>query len=428
VSFVLSTDPRRTNEPWLVWDNRASLQARNDAGLHVLICGISDYPNLPGPGQPDKARGLGMRRLTATALSAYLMLDWVIRAHQSGQLAFPLATCRVLLSATPAEQAKAPPLGNTVQPYRPKMAQLGAPRCTLKSLQDAAVSWRTDAAQRRDAATLFYFAGHGIQRTRGDQILLLEDFASSSRLLEYAVDLSSLRDGMAPTRATQNIARTQFYFIDACRNLPPVVLSYQQLKAGYVFDVEESGLDDRRAPVFFAAPPDARAQAVPTDQTLFAAALLRCLSGEAAQPPRDDGNGREMTDWHVTSQSLNRGLKTVLDELNRTWNGVQSWIADGFGEDAVLCYLGRAPSVRVRIMVEPEPAVPATRVRVADSLKPATVLWSFPSGGSPHPYQQSLPAGQYDLEAIAPAPYTNQKRSCLIEPLGSRLWKLKVQP
>ena len=161
---------------------------------------------------------------------------------------------------------------------------------------------------------------------------------------------------------------------------------------------------------------------------LFVAALLRCLSGEAELPPRDEASGRDATHWHVTSQSLNRGLQTVLDELNRKWNGVQSWIADGFGEDAVLCYLGTPPSVPVRIMVEPDPAVPGTQVRVADSMNPANVLCTFPSGGSAHPYQQSLPAGQYDLEAIAPAPYMNRKRSCLIEPLGSRLWKLKVQP
>ena len=41
--------------------------------------------------------------------------------------------------------------------------------------------------------------------------------------------------------------------------------------------------------------------------------------------------------------------------------------------------------------------MPGTQVRVAESINPANVLWSFPSNGSPHPYQQSLPAGQYDL-------------------------------
>ena len=152
----------------------------------------------------DEAKAARLPRLTATALSAYLILDWVIRAHQSGQLPFPLATCRLLLSPTPSELQKAPPIGNEQQPYRPTMAQLGAPRCTLKSLRDAAAYWRADAETRSDAATLFYFAGHGIQRSRGDQILLLEDFASSPLLLEYAVDVSSLRDGMAPTTVTRS--------------------------------------------------------------------------------------------------------------------------------------------------------------------------------------------------------------------------------
>jgi hypothetical protein len=229
-----------------------------------------------------------------------------------------------------------------------------------------------------------------------------------------------------PTGALPNIAKTQFYFIDACRNLPVTVQNLQDPQTGYVFDVEDTGLDYRSAPVFFASPPDAKAQAVPREQTLFVAALLRCLSGEAAVAPRDDGNGRESSHWHVTSHSLNCGLKAVVNELNRKFNGVQKWTADGFGEETPLCFLPTPPVVPVSIMVEPDPAVPKTRVRILDPSN--AVLYTFPSNGSPHPYEHRLPAGHYNLEAQPAAPYIYKQRPCTIEPLGSRLWKLKVSP
>lgn len=425
MSLVLPGDPRRVNDPCLVWDNRPALQAQNKAGLHVLLAGISNYPHLPGPNEPLTAAGLGMRRLSSTSLSAYLLLDWLARAEQAQQLHLPLATVRLLLTPTPAETAKAPPLGG---PAGPAMAQLGAARCTLDLLKDAAKSWRDDAGARRDAATLFYFAGHGIERSRGDQVILLEGFGGpGGRLLEHGVDVKSLRGGMAPTVDRQGIARTQIYFIDACRNLPSVVLTYQQLQASWLFDVVESGTDDRNAPIFFAAPPDGAAQAVPNEQTLFSIALLRCLKGEAAKPPRDDAEAPADTHWHVTSQSLNSGLEATLEELNRQYNGTQRWIADGFGEDVVLCYLNGPPKVPVRIMVEPGPAVPHVQVTVQDVTAPAQPLCTFPAPGIAHPYQRDLVAGQYRMLTTSPLPgYRPLDRLCPVEPLGSRLWKLKV--
>jgi hypothetical protein len=40
MSFVLPGDPRRTGEPWLVWDDRPALEAKNTPGMHALLCGV----------------------------------------------------------------------------------------------------------------------------------------------------------------------------------------------------------------------------------------------------------------------------------------------------------------------------------------------------------------------------------------------------
>ena len=47
--------------------------------------------------------------------------------------------------------------------------------------------------------TIFYFAGHGVQRTQRDAVLLLDDFgAPGGESLANTVDANHLFDGMVP--------------------------------------------------------------------------------------------------------------------------------------------------------------------------------------------------------------------------------------
>jgi hypothetical protein len=426
VSFI--KPEARGPEPWLVWDNRPALAKQGLQGMHALICGLSGYPNLPpADGAPSDA-GLGMRQLSSTALTAHLILDWLLRAEQSGRLHLPLATCRVLLTPVAGELASAPALGNSDQSYRPTMQQLGAPGCTFDRLALAAKAWRDDASASADCATFFYFAGHGIQRERREQVIILEGFGGAGRLLQEAADVSSIYHGMAPTAMRPNIGRTQFYFVDACRNLPSAVQRFERLTANSIFDVEISTADYRRAPIFYSAPPGTAAQAVPRVQTLFSLALLKCLNGGGAWAPRDDGVGLARTNWYINSESLNLGLKSAMSELNRQYGGNQGWIVDGVTSDAILSYLPSAPQVPVWILVEPQEAVASTTVRVFLGTVPTALVCTFPSVGFPHPYQSVLTAGQYEFEAVpSTPPYRNQKRLCIIAPLASRVWRLNVQ-
>ena len=212
------------------------------------------------------------------------------------------------------------------------MREMSLPRCNLDNFTGAAEAWRRDAMEREDGATLFYFAGHGIQISLRNQALLLEGFGAGGPLGRHMIDTLSLRDGMAPfgnlenkpppTLSRPNIARTQFYFVDACRTVPSRMPSLQQLSVNSVFDAETPDIaDDRRAPIFYAALPKGDAQSAPEQQTLFSIALLRCLWGEAARPP--NANELHKNRYYISSQSLNEGLKAPLDEVNRRLNGRQ---------------------------------------------------------------------------------------------------------
>lgn len=390
MSFVDSRD-RAPNDRSLVWRS-------GRPGLHALIAGVSNYPNLPGPSGPPGAVGFGMVQLTSTALTAYLMYEWLIGAHEAGQLPYPLSTCRVLLAPQPEEVAASTRQG-------PGIAALGAPGCSVATLQEAAAAWRADAAQRRDDASLFYFAGHGIQKSRNDQVLLLDTFGAPGPLASHSVDVNSLRNGMAPTQAHPEIARVQFYFVDACRNMPPGLTTFEDLKVSPVFDVVRSGIDDRRAPIFFASLPDGKAQAVRGEQTLFSLALRRCLAGRAAFPPDQSAQGRARNEWYVSTQSLAQGFRSVLGEVNRQYQGDQRWTMDGSGEDAVLCFLPGAPTVPLQIEVDPAEAVASTEISVRGPYgggnRPPNVLRCPPQA---HPFLLDLPAGFYEIEPVLHTP------------------------
>lgn len=393
----------------LVIDNRQTLQDK--PGFHALIAGVSAYANLPAPDQPASAASFGMRQLSATSLSAYKVYQWLLKCQAN--LSLPLATCRILLSPTAAELQKEPALQG-----------LGS-ACILNHFLKDAKEWREDVSTHADNVAFFYFAGHGIQRSKTDQVLLLEDFNDGiGGVLRNSVDVHSLRNGMAPSAKRPNIGRTQFYFIDACRNLPSQITDFEKLDATAVFDVELSGFDDRRAPIFHAAIPDGKGYAIPLEQTLFCKVLLECLEGSAAEAPEAGG----VTRWHVSYKSLSEVLHDELERLSKEYGVEQPSVADGFGKDAIICYLNSAPEVPTVFEVEPSNASIHTRVRIMDD--DGMPVRELPLPLNPHPYSEKLPAGFYQfVVTIDPPtdPYINRQMAKPIK-LPSTTLKLRVMP
>lgn len=429
---VLPPNSRPTTEPWLVYDNRAALQAAGKPGMHAFITGVSEYPHLAKPGEPLTANSLGMRRLSTTALTAYLIFDWLLQADASNSLVVPLATCRLLLSPNQKELDRAGPPEITTAP---PMRTMSVPACDLNNFTKAAKAWRLDAIQQQADVTLFYFAGHGIQEASGNQALLLEGFGGDERLGRHMANALSIRAGMAPFANDRgdpspalprpNVARTQFYFLDACRNRPPGMPRLLQLGVDPIFDVEEPDIvDDRQAPIFYAALPEGLAQSDPKQQTLFSLALLRCLSGEAARPPNETE-----TKYYISVHSLTEGLKRPLDEINQKLGGSQRLQIHGLGEDAILCYLSEPPSVPISIVIDPDSALGRTSIQVKHANTDADVC-SFKCPPDDHPFARSLPAGPYQIlpidEALATPNPTSKKMTIIVEPLRQRRWTVKV--
>lgn len=360
-------------------DNRDNLQGK--PGLHALIAGVSAYPHLPaGTGTPAPD-SFGMQQLSSTALSAYKMYRWL--EGWQNRLRIPIATCRLLLSPSQDEA--------TVEPRLSGLAEA----CTQNNFRTAARQWRADASSHKENLAFFYFAGHGVQRNKGDQVLLMEDFGDDIEevTLDKAVDTNNLFYGMAPAAGRLNIAQTQLYFIDACRVLPSKFKNFERMTVPDIFNVELSGRDERGALIFYAAVPGSKAYALRGEQTLFSKALLACLTGGAGELKEENGQER----WCVSLQSLSEKLGEYIRLQNEENNSEQDFRVNGFGPEAIIHYLDDPPVVDVVFEVDPLDALPFTRVEITDDV--GKQVLSLPQPLNPHPYHRHLPAGYYTISA-----------------------------
>jgi hypothetical protein len=363
----------------LVLDKRSALAGK--PGLHALIIGVSAYANLPksedDPATPDS---MALRQLSCAALSAYRVYCW-LEEHQAN-FPVPVATCRLLLSPSAEELAAEPGLGLSTQ---------GA---TLDNVLRAAKDWRLDAATRPENMTVFFFSGHGAQRTQDDAVLLLEDFGDGlGGPLKNAVDVGNIFKGMATSSAFPEIAQTQLYFIDACRDFLKAFKNHEPDDTTAVFRVQLSTGDTRCAPIFFAAVPGTKAYSIIGEQSLFSKALVDCLTNDAGDFHEVEGEDK----WWVSVHTLGEALTMRLGDLNDRFNADQQVVTGGLVKDAIIHYLDQPPSVRVVLEVDPQDALGLTRLEVLDDA--GDPLPALPVPLNPHPYETTWPAGFYTINA-----------------------------
>ena len=364
--------------PELIADER--LKHAGEPLLHAFVVGVSRYARLPEPDQPGDPETFELRQLSATAGTAVEVVRLLEEANADDRLPVPLGTIRVLLSPTPEEQEVTREVGAD-----------GVPVPTLDAFLAAAEAWRADAAMHEENHTLFYFAGHGLQRTGEDQLLVLHDFGEGAgSKLRKSVTTGSLVGGMAPSASVPQIARRQLYFVDACRDRPDAISSYETMQPTDVFDREEPRVDDRATPQYYAAVPGERARAQPGKTTIFGDALLECLRGAAGTRDGVD------VGWHVSAGSLSRALKLVEKDKQRLDRRITFDPRGAQGDPtATIVRLEGVPNVDVTLLVDSD--VPE-RISISvrnEREEPVAV----PSPLDPNPFRCRWPAGAYRVDA-----------------------------
>jgi hypothetical protein len=355
-------------------------------GIHALLVGISSYPHLDSRAHPDAT--LNLRSLESAALTAYRLCQWLI--IRSANLYKPLLSCRLFVAPSKAEVAEEPALEGL------------RGSCDFVAFDEQAKAWRTAANLHKDNVALFYFAGHGLQKSHNEHLMLLADFADgTSTTLGKAVSGQELMNGMAPSLKRRTVAKTQVYFFDACRLSHRKIREVEKSEHAGLWDVGQLDTEDyRNVAVFHTALPGRRAFGRRGKQSIFSLALLDCLNGGAAEVMLQNPDGSE--NWGVSLSSLERHLRYHIDRLNRSPGEAQPFASERRG-DVWLHRLERPPTVDVEVQLIPAGAEQHTALRLLDGL--GTTVWDLSAPLRPHPYSRPVPAGAYN--AVASVTRTN---------------------
>jgi hypothetical protein len=267
---------------------------RQGPGTHALVVGVSHYPYLSGPMASPFGQNFGMEDLTSAASSASDVAAWLLEEYSNPDA--PLASLRVLLSPTP---------GETIN--EGVAARLPAQHAAMRDAVEADLMAFRTASKVPGNVAFVYAAGHGIQLTKRGAILLLEDFANEGRVELYgAIDVVGCHDGLDGDEYAAN----QFWFVDACRQLPPVARMFEALESGVLSLPVPLGEADC-SPLYLASTSRDVAFADVGGTTLFSQALLAALRGAAAAGPEND----QALGWHVPAGRLGDVVKERVAAL-----------------------------------------------------------------------------------------------------------------
>ncbi|MES0020234.1 hypothetical protein [Mesorhizobium sp. M0036] len=348
---------------------------------------------MPKSTQPADPEKFNLLRLASPALSVWEICRWLVANADS--LACPLATIRLLMSPSAKEKQKLTPidLGEGKQLKRTNIEPADWTHFVTE-----AIDWRKEAATDPRSMTFFYYSGHGLERL-GRPLITLADFTdpAAGGVLQRSCEVTAnFVLGMAPSANRPDIARTQFYFVDACRE---TVMDYPGLAnaPGTVWD-PLPGIDDRATPMFMASYPGSIAQAIAGKKTDFCEALIKSLENGAENPDMNDPQQR----WPVTSFTLNTALDNHFLEKK---TGQYAPATGTIFKKVTLRWLTSPPEVEFRLVIRPDAAIGVTGLaleRVGGGFRK-----DISPSAADHPYAVTSQAGIFQLTAKAAAGFAD---------------------
>jgi hypothetical protein len=351
----------------------------DNPGTHVFVIGVSAYKHLSGGTEPsENADLLGMKQLSAAARSASEFAAWVRDEYHNPSV--PLSSLRVLLSPSPGES------------IHPRIAELQNDRttATLENVERELVEFRKACDRHPESIAVVYIAGHGVQLSKHGSIVLLHDCGSDdhSTLLKGAINVAGVHAGFNHPETAQ----TQFWFVDACRQVPYVAVRFEQMEGGLTLDVRKGGTAGTTA-LFLGAATDSPAYGCKNGVTLFNEALMGGLRGKIAESPKKGVSQH----WTVTTFELAKQLPARLEYLARKHGVEQTVDPAGRLINAVFHTYQKTPIADLTIALSPmEQAQGCVGCLRNGALK--TVV----QGVRDWPMTQRLEAGIYTIEVVTP--------------------------
>ncbi len=362
-------------------------------GTHALVIGVSEYRHFEDGVEPTAAgEEFHMEQLSAAARSASEFAKWLLDDYRCQRA--PLRSLRVLLSPSPGEE------------IHPDIAAriAGADHAANRAnVQNDVVEFRNACDSHTDNVLIVYVAGHGVQLTKHGAIVLLSDFGRPGQLamLEGAIDMASVHAGMNHP----NTARTQFWFVDACRQKPSIARRFEALEGALALDVPNGSTEV--SPLFLSATTGTQAFARPGGVTLFNEALMASLAGAAATGPQAGG----IDSWHVSVTELIRRLPDEVMSLAEAEGAEQSVDIAGKIHEAVVHEFEETPQVDLRVELLPEAARAVSRGSLKHDAT-TVIVEDF----TDWPLQEKVDAGLYLLNIEAEAPFESWNQILDLDP------------
>ena len=219
---------------------------------HALVIGVNAYPHLIGGIGPRIHSTMGLGQLTSPVLSAHRFATWLENDYYNPDA--PLASVELLLSPDDG------------------LSSSSIETATFQNIKAAFGRWHQRCNTSQDSIAIFYFCGHGLDVHI--TVLLPEDFGCDPlNPWDTAIDFTLTFTNLADLKA-----KTQCFFLDACREQPMTTLSAGgRLGARALKSSTPSHFPHRDAPILKAAPIGEKANSVPKRVSFFTEALVDCL-------------------------------------------------------------------------------------------------------------------------------------------------------
>ena len=359
----------------------------NKPQTHVFIVGVGDYRYLIGGTEQKRFNNfLQLKQLSSAPQSAIKLANWIIKNLNNPDV--PLGSVEMLLSSS--NNSYRPPQRNDISNDIFDDAETGeiiVDRANIENIRNAFDVWYEQCDRHTNNVAIFYYCGHGIEK--GNLALLAENFgANQNRQFENSFDFHLTRRGMEQCRA-----KTQCYFVDSCREVPPDILNTLQLNNMSLKDPTVDSQSSLDALVLFAANRNSRAWGKTGGITRFTDALIESLNGL--------GSFKKGGKWQITTDKLGTAVVKTIEQRNLIPQIPKQYCKVG-GEhsgNSLIHVLSREnqipPLVPVVVRFIPEEAKTNARLRFVRPNTTQNCTWEPPHPPYWHP--RTINAGNYDI-------------------------------
>ncbi len=364
---------------------------------HILIIGVGGYPYLNAGTKAvaqtfDGAQLLG--QLSSPPVSTEAFYNTVMELHQNQCWIKPLGSVDVLVSRAPG--------GKPVFPgHNPEAA-------TLSNIKKSYREWKKRCDSTPENVAIFFFCGHGLDK--GEHYLLAENFGEEpANPWEGSFAFDMTRRSFFSCKA-----RTQLFFVDACRQVTSDMLK-TDLPANPIDPPSLMAKDCAFNLTQKAAASNESAYGKKDEVSFYTKALIGALKGNAVNNDFDD--------WRISTGTLSARMNAFL-QLESPGQGYPQRCISTTSDITDIIRFAEPPIVPLKLSCHPEDALAFAELSCLDpntnlgeTRLPGITPWEIKLKAGIYKLQARFNGGQYKSNSVfkpVMPPSLEQKLNCML--------------